>query len=100
MPGDMQPPHTKARAQSGSCTPNTIRPLLFYSVPPSLGPWAILACRDAAAFTRNLRTAHALWAQLAAEVRATDLAAAEAAGDTSLRVCLAKLKVSTYVGGW
>lgn len=49
--------------------------------------------RDAAAFRRNLQTAHALWARLAEEVRSTDLAAAEAAGDTtSLRVCLAKLQ--------
>lgn len=48
---------------------------------------------DAAAFSSNLRKAHALWAQLAAEVRATDLAAADAAGDTSLRACLARLRV-------
>ncbi len=50
-------------------------------------------CRDATAFRSNLSAAHALWAQLAEEVRATNLEAAEAAGDTSLRVCLAKLQV-------
>ncbi|KAL4422507.1 hypothetical protein ABPG75_008704 [Micractinium tetrahymenae] len=54
----------------------------------ALVPWS----RDAAAFSSNLGKAHALWAQLAAEVQATDLAAAEAAGDTSLRVGLARLK--------
>lgn len=50
-------------------------------------------CRDATAFRSNLSAAHALWGQLAEEVRGTDLEAAEAEGDTSLRVCLAKLQV-------
>ena len=57
--------------------------------------------RDAAAFRRNLRFAHALWDLLAWRVRhETDLAAAEATGDTSLRVCLTQLKVGErMVGG-
>ena len=59
-------------------------------------PWAWR--REAAAFSSNLRKAHALWAQLGAEVRATDLAAADAAGDTSLRACLARIRVSENCG--
>lgn len=37
---------------------------------------------------------HRWWNVLLKSVRATDLAAAEAAGDTSLRTCLAKLPLS------
>ncbi len=63
-------------------------------LPPPPSAWS----SDAAAFSSNLRKAHALWAQLAAEVRATDLAAADAAGDTSLRACLARLRVRLCSG--
>lgn len=38
--------------------------------------------------------AHQLWGEMAREVRSTDVAAAESRGDTSLRVCMAKLRVS------
>ena len=38
-----------------------------------------------------LQASHKWWAVLVKSVRATDLKAADAARDTSLRVCLAKL---------
>lgn len=40
-----------------------------------------------------MQACHRWWDQLLLHIRATDLKAAEAAGDTSLRTCLAKLPV-------
>lgn len=40
-----------------------------------------------------MQACHRWWDQLLLHIRATDLEAAEAAGDTSLRTCLAKLPV-------
>ena len=41
-----------------------------------------------------MQVCHRWWDTLLKNVRATDLAAADAAGDTSLRTCLAKLQLS------
>ncbi|GAB4817703.1 hypothetical protein N2152v2_004749 [Parachlorella kessleri] len=54
----------------------------------TLLPWT----REAQEFECGLRYIHHLWAELARETRAIDLAEAEARGDTSLRVCLAKMR--------
>jgi hypothetical protein len=56
-----------------------------------------LCCSEARQYSRNLRSAHALWARLGKQIRETDVAAAEAQGDTSLRVCMAKLRVGAGV---
>lgn len=42
----------------------------------------------------HAQVAHRWWRVLLANVRATDLAAADAAGDTSLRACFARLPLS------
>ncbi|PRW59761.1 cytochrome P450 [Chlorella sorokiniana] len=49
---------------------------------------------DARTYTRSVKVCHRWWNVLLKNVRATDLAAAEAAGDTSLRTCLAKLPLT------
>jgi hypothetical protein len=54
-------------------------------------------CRDARQYCHNLQAAHALWADLARDIRETNVGAAQRKGDTSLRVCMAKLRVGAGV---
>lgn len=51
--------------------------------------------RDALQFSAGLREVHQLWTDLAAEIRTLDVGAAEASGETSIRVLLAKVKNPT-----
>lgn len=68
--------------------------ILMYSDAESPPPSGVRCGRDAQSFKRNRQAAYQLWAELARKVLETDVAAAEASGDSSLRVCLAKLKAS------